>query len=68
MSNNLRHRNCNTENCVLIKMPSYLVTMMIAKFLHAKLNRVIQEELVDTKYTDFEEGLTSLLFLQNVTV
>ena len=49
MSNNLRHRNCNTENCVLIKMPSYLVTMMITKFLHAKLNRVIQEELVDTQ-------------------
>ena len=62
MSNNLRHRNCNTENCVLIKMPSYLVTMMIVKVLHAKLNRVIEEELVDTKYTDFEEDLALLFY------
>ena len=62
MSNNLRHRNCNTENCVLIKIPCYLETMMIAKFLQAKLNKVIQKELVDTKYTDFEEGLALLFY------
>ena len=30
---------------------------MITKFLHVELNRVIQEELVDTKFADLEEGL-----------
>ena len=37
-------------------MPCYSLTMMITKFLPAELNRVIQEELVDTKFADFEEG------------
>ena len=40
-------------------MPCYLVTMTIAKFLQVDLNRVIQEELVDTK---FEEGLALLFY------
>ena len=66
MSNNLPHRNCNIENPkknrILIKTPCYLVTLTITKFLWAELNRVIQEELVDTKFDDFEEGLALLFY------
>ena len=38
---------------------------MITKFIHTELNRVNQEELVDTKFADLEEGL-ALLFLQSI--
>ena len=56
MSNNLRHRNCNTENPVVIKIPYYFVTMVITKLLQAELNRIVQEVLIDTKFADFGEG------------
>ena len=35
---------------------------MITKFLRAEVNRVIQEELVDTKFADFEEDLAFLFY------
>ena len=53
MSNSLRHRNCNTENHILIKISCYSVTMAITKFSQVELNSVIQEKLVDTKFADF---------------
>ena len=62
MSNNLPHRNCITENPVLIKMPCYFVTKVITKLLQAELNRVLQEELIDTKFADFAEGLVLLFY------
>ena len=40
-------------------MRCYLVTMVIIKFLQPEFNRVFQEELIDTKFATFGEGLVS---------
>ena len=43
-----------------------MVTLTITKFLWAELNRVIQEELVDAKFDDFEEGRFGIAILQSI--
>ena len=40
-------------------MCCYSVTMAITKFLRPEFNRVFQEELIDTKFADFGEGLVT---------
>ena len=45
-------------------MPCYSITMTIAKLLQTELNRVIQEDLVVTKFADFEECLLLLHIVQ----
>ena len=57
MSHNLCHRILYLENCVLIKMHCHSVIMAITKFLWLNFNRVFQEEIIDTKFADFGEGL-----------
>ena len=39
--------------------------MAITKFVRMEFNRAIQEELFDTKFIDFGEGLVTV-FLQNI--
>ena len=39
--------------------------MGITNFLRMEFNRVIQEELIDTKFADFGEGLVTA-FLQSI--
>ena len=48
------------NNCVLIKTRCDSVTMVITKFLWPEFNRAIQEELIDTKFASFGEGLVTI--------
>ena len=41
-------------------MHCYSVTMAITKFLQSESNRVFQEELIDTEFVDFGEGLVTV--------
>ena len=67
MSNNLCHRNLYKENCAQIKLHCYSVTMGTTKFIQPELNRAIQEELIDTKFPNFGEGLVLALSRYNKT-
>ena len=59
MSHNLHHRILYEENLFLTKMCCYSASMMITKFLQLEFNGISQEELIDTKFTDFGEGLVT---------
>ena len=56
------------KNRVLIKKRYYTVTMAIIEIVRVELNRVINEELIDTQFNYFGEGLVLALFEVKITV